>query len=385
MKKEILSQFDGYDAVVTEAEVTRKYGIDYTRLKGDIEKSINLLHPPKIGLRVSEIIPRTEDAKTIRLVPVDGYLPPFQAGQYISVGAKVGNIETSRPYSISSPPSHRGYYDITVKQVENGLVSTWLLSELKSGDLLESSGPAGNFYHNPLYQDKNLVCIAGGCGITPFMSLIAETLERGLDRSIHLFYGNRTMDNILFHDILEDLVDRFDNFHYHPVIEESPASYRGATGLITGELIKETLGAVDDKTFYLCGPQGMYDFCLPELRKLNIPEKKIRKELSGPPTDVCSYDGWPEGIGADTEFNVRINGGETIRAKAGESLMTAIEKNGRVVKSLCRSGECSYCRTRILSGEVFETSPEHVRESDRWFDYVHACVSFPISDLEILI
>jgi len=385
VKKEIVKQFEGYDKLLSEIDVTRKYGIDYTVMKGEIERTINLLHPQRIKLRVADITERTSTAKTFRLVPTGGYLPPFQAGQYISLFVDMENIRTSRPYSISSPPSHIGYYDITVKQVENGLVSTYLLSRVKTGDQLESSSPAGHLYYNPLFHDKTMVCIAGGSGITPFMSMIEETVECGLDRSIHLFYGNKSQYDALFHHTLSELSARFENIHYYPVIEDPSPGYQGAVGLITGDLIKTALGDLDNKTFYLCGPQLMYDFCVTELEKLNIPKRRIRKELFGPPIDICSHAGWPGNIKSEDVFNVHINGQKTIKAKAGESLLTAMEKNGLAIKSQCRSGECSFCRTKVTSGKVFQAATAEVRESDRWYGYVHACVTFPISDLEILI
>jgi len=112
-------------------------------------------------LRVSEIIDETTSTKTLRLVSQDGYLPPFLAGQYIALFLDLSGIRTSRPYTISSPPNQTGFYEITIRRVEDGLVSNYLLDEVKKGDELESSGPAGNFYHNPLFHDRTMVCIRG--------------------------------------------------------------------------------------------------------------------------------------------------------------------------------------------------------------------------------
>jgi ferredoxin len=66
-------------------------------------------------------------------------------------------------------------------------------------------------------------------------------------------------------------------------------------------------------------------------------------------------------------------------------LLVALEKKGIVVPSLCRSGECSMCRVKILSGKVFQPAGALVRRSDRQFGYVHSCVSYPLEDLEVLI
>ena len=385
MKKPVFEEFDGYNGIVEEIETSRKYGTDYTVYRDSVDKQINLLHPTRMKLRVSEIIDETSSTKTLRLVSQDGYLPPFLAGQYIALFLDLSGIRTSRPYTISSPPNQTGFYEITIRRVEDGLVSNYLLDEVKKRDELESSGPAGNFYHNPLFHDRTMVCIAGGSGITPFRSMIREIVECGLERDVYLFYGNKNLNDAMFHDELSALSDRFENINYLPVIEDPSEGYQGLSGLITGDLIKDTIGDPSAKTFYLCGPQGMYDFCVPELERLGIPKRKIRKEVYGAPANICDYPGWPEEIKADNVFEVQVGGGATIVARAGEPLMLALEKKGVLIPSLCRSGECSKCRVKILSGKVFQPAGVPVRKSDTQFGYVHSCVSFPVADLEILL
>jgi len=71
--------------------------------------------------------------------------------------------------------------------------------------------------------------------------------------------------------------------------------------------------------------------------------------------------------------------------RAGEPLLKSLEKNGIVVPSQCRAGQCSYCRVKIVSGKVFQPEGTPVRRSDSRFGYVHSCVSYPLENLEILI
>jgi len=385
MKKDIFREFDGYSQLLEEIEVSRKYWKNFTADAESVQGHIDLLHPTRMMLRVSDIIEETPTAKTLRLVSEEGSLPPFLAGQYVALSFAIGSIRTARPYSISSPPNQTGYYDITVKRVEGGLVSNYLLDEVERGAIIESSGPAGNFYYNPLFHDQTMVCIAGGSGITPFMSIIREIIECGLNREVFLFYGNQDLDDVIFHRALTDISLRFENIHYIPVVEQPPETYNGATGFITGKLIRETLGDLAGKTFYLCGPKGLYDFCIPELESLGIPSRKIRKEVSGTPTHISTYPGWPENISEKDVFTVRVNNGHTLSASAGEPLLAVLEKAGILIPSICRSGECSMCRVRVVSGRVFQPAGVPVRKSDRQFGYVHSCVSYPISDLEILV
>ena len=150
-----------------------------------------------------------------------------------------------------------------------------------------------------------------------------------------------------------------------------------------GERAREREGDVAGKAFYICGPPVMYDFCLAALTELGVPSHKIRRELFGPPADITQEPGWPQGLTGDTMFEVQIEGRETVRAPAGEPLMNTMERYGIVVPALCRTGACSACRARLLSGQVFMPARTALRESDREYGYIHTCMSYPVGDLRV--
>jgi len=385
MRPGIWQDFDGYGEILEEINLSRKFGENYAAEQFSPEPYIRRLHPDRLDLRVVDMIEESASTKTLRFVAGEKYLPPFLAGQYIALQVEAGGIRTVRPYSISSAPNQSGYYDLTVRRVENGLVSNFLLDEVKIGDALQSTGPAGNFYFNPFIHKKTMVCIAGGSGITPFMSMIREIIQCGLDRTVYLFYGSKTTDDIIFHSELMQAAERFGNIHYIPVIEDPGDDYAGACGFMTAELIQDVLGDIEDKSFFICGPQGMYDFCLPELETLGIPRRKLRQEMYGAPPNIWDYPGWPANVNKDDTFSVQIKEGPKLSAAAGKPLQRSLEESGFAIPSLCRSGECSLCRVKILSGKVFQAPGTAVRKSDRQFGYVHACVSYPLEDLEILL
>ena len=230
-----------------------------------------------------------------------------------------------------------------------------------------------------------MVCIAGGSGITPFMSMIREIIECGLNRTVYLFYGSKTADDVIFSDEIAHLSERFENIHSIAVIEEPADVYAGACGFITREVLREVLENIDHKSFFICGPQGLYDFCLPEVENLGVPRRNIKQEMYGAPPNIWEYPGWPPDVHPDSTFAVNVKNGKQINAKASETLLSTLEKNDILVPSLCRSGECSMCRVKILSGKVYQPAGVPVRKSDRQFGYVHSCMAFPISDLELLV
>jgi ferredoxin-NADP reductase len=384
-KQDIRQQIEGYSDIQAEIEVLRKYAHDRRTDKGAVDRAINLLHPKELNLKVSEIIEETASSKTFRLISAEGYLPPFQAGQYINIFVNLAGIRSSRPYSMASSPAQTAYYDVTVRRVEDGFVSNYLLDEVTVGNSLTSTSPDGLFYYNPLFHGKNLVFLAGGSGITPFMSMIREVTDRGLERRITLIYGSRDPEDMIFQEELEERAKRHGNFTFIPVISEPPSSYSGHTGFITAALMEELLGDVKATMFYVCGPEEMYKFCLPELDKLGVPKRRVRQEVFGPPKDITLEAGWPSGVTGDHTFELQIRGGETIPARAGEPLMISLERAGITIPTSCRSGECSLCRTKLLSGEVFQPRGVKVRKSDRQFGYMHACMAYPLKNLEILL
>ncbi len=385
MRTEIKEQIEGYAEIVKENKVLRKYAANSSLERGDVLDTINLLHPKQLNLKVSKIIPETESTTTLRLVSESGYLPPFQAGQYLNLFVEINGIRSSRPYSISSSPNQTAYYDITIRRVNEGFVSDFLLESLKVGDKLTSTSPTGNFYYNPLTHGKDLLFIAGGSGITPFMSMIREVTDKVLDRNIHLIYGSRTEDDIVYRDELDDREKSYSNLKISHIISEPSNEYSGDTGFITGEYIQSRAGSLEDKMIYVCGPEAMYSFVLKELEKLEVPRRKLRVEVFGPPADVTKQPAWPEAIGKNTKFKITLNSGKSIEAKAGEPLMNSLERVGKELPASCRSGECSLCRTKLISGKVFHPNGVKIRKSDAKYGYIHPCMAYPLEDLNLLI
>ena len=385
MKKEINEQIEGYAEIKKEIGVLRKYPVDRSVERGQVEQIINRLHPKTLNLRLSEIRQETSSTTSLRFVSEDGYLPPFQAGQYINIFVEIDGIRTSRPYSISSQPNQTGYYDITVRRVEEGFVSTYLLDEAKIGDVFQSTSPSGQFHHNSLFHGDNLVFLGGGSGITPFMSMIREVTDKDLGRQIHLIYGSRVEDDIVFRSELKERSNRHHNLTISTVISEPSEGYDGATGFITADLIKELVGDTKDKMFYVCGPEVMYTFVLAELEKLGVPGRRVRVEVFGPPSEVTKQPAWPESVKGDTTFKISLKNGPTLEAKACEPLMNSLERFKITLATSCRSGECSLCRTKLLSGKVFHPNGVKLRKSDRAFGYIHPCMAYPLEDLEILL
>ncbi|NIB42455.1 2Fe-2S iron-sulfur cluster binding domain-containing protein [Pseudomaricurvus alkylphenolicus] len=346
-------------------------------------KVINEYHPKRLQLRVSEIIAETATSKTLRLVSTDGYLPPFQAGQYINLFVDIEGITTSRAFAISSSPNTLNHYDLTIRKIKDGFISQYLVNDVQVGQEFISTGPMGNFYYNPIYQSKNVVFLAGGSGVAPAMSMIRELVENGDDKTITLIYGSMNLDDIIFKNELDQLANEHSSVRVEYVVTNPPENYQGYRGFISADIIQDILEAPEDNTFFVCGPQIMYGFAEAELRKLNIKRRNIKFEANGPPSDPSQEPGWPEDVNKTKKVKVTVTGGKSFETEAGEPLLNALERNGIVMESACRSGECSLCRCKVVKGEVFEPKQAHVRKSDKQYGYVHSCVTFAVGDIDI--
>jgi ferredoxin-NADP reductase len=348
-----------------------------------VSQLVGQLHPERVKAKVSEVILETESTRTLRLVPEDMPFPPFRAGQFVTIFVKIDGVETSRAYTISSPPS-RPYIDLTVREMPDGFVSRYLCNKVSVGDRFELAGPAGAFYHEPLMDSGDLVFLAGGSGVTPFMSIIQDSLDRDLGLKMQLLYGSRVPEDIIFEDRLSELACAENDLKVDYIISEPPEGYEGVCGFLEADIIKKLVGDLEGKTFYMCGPNLMYELCGGALDSLGIPSRRVKKELSGPPPDITAVEGWPEGIEAGAEFTVKVEGKrKKLTVKAGEPLLNSLERNKITIENLCRSGECGMCRTRLVSGEVFMPGTVNLRSADAALGYIHPCMSYPISDIEI--
>lgn len=372
--------------VIGRKAMERSLGDERCVEPGLVSQLVGQLHPRRTMVRVSEIIDETASTRTLRLVPAGagGSLPPFRAGQFVTVFVQIDGVKTSRAYSISSPPSRPAYMDITVREMADGFVSRYLCNNVEVGDQFELAGPAGTFYHEPLVDTDDLVFLAGGSGITPFMSIIRDTLDRGLDLQVHLLYGSRIPDDIIFDVELTRIACTENNIKVDYVLSEPPEEYEGACGFLDAETIEGLVGDLKGKTFYMCGPHAMYDLCAGALESLGLTERRIRRELSGPPPDITVVEGWPAGLQGDREFTVSVEGRrKKLKVRSGEPLLNSLERDRVTIENLCRSGECGMCRTRLLEGEVFMPETVHPRAADAALGYIHPCMSYPISDIKI--
>lgn len=343
------------------------------------------LHPGALRCRVSGRRRETPSTCTFRLTPLEGAFPPFYAGQYVNLFCEVAGVRTSRPYSIASPPTRLGNIDLTVKAKEGGFVSPLLVRHLAVGDELELTGPAGSFYYSPLRDTRELVFLAGGSGIAPFLGIVEDLLDRGEPVRMLLLFGARTPEELIARERLDNFAaEHPSQFRVVYVISDAVADWEGERGFLDAACLRRHLDPEDlsQQTFFVCGPPAMYALVRRELDALGVPPHRIRMEAFGPPEDITASPGWPREISPDATFTVTVEpSGQTLSARAGEPLMCSLERAGLAIPALCRSGVCATCRTQLVAGSVYSPDDAALRETDIRAGFIHPCLAYPTSDL----
>ncbi|MBD3254869.1 MAG: 2Fe-2S iron-sulfur cluster binding domain-containing protein [Candidatus Lokiarchaeota archaeon] len=351
------------------------------------------LHPIRQYLVIDEIKDETKTTKTYKLVSDPDFntedLAFFRAGQYLSLKVDVNGVRITRPYSISSSPKDalNGFYEITIRKEQHGFLTEHAWENWKVGTKITSSGPEGLFYYDNLRDCKQIVGLAGGSGITPFRSIAKDIIDENSDAKLVVLYGSSDEEDIIFYEEFNELEKEYpDKFKAVFVLSCEEVTLEGCEqGFLTSEIIKKYADA-NNSSFFICGPQIMYNFVEKELEKLNIPPKRIRREAYGEIKDIVKYPGFPQEV-AEKTFNIKVSIGEITKEIPGiatESVLVAMERANLAPPSKCRSGECGFCRSLLISGDVY-VSPacDGRREADKKFNYFHPCSSYPISDIEI--
>ncbi|HPI62095.1 phenol 2-monooxygenase domain-containing protein, partial [Zoogloea sp.] len=201
----------------------------------------------------------------------------FQAGQYVNLELP-GGIG-SRAFSIASPPSASGEVELNIRIVPGGQGTTYVHDTMRAGERVRITGPYGRFFvkksaHVPV------LFMAGGSGLSSPRSMILDLLAEGFDRPITLVYGQRSREELYYHDDFVALAERHPNFRYVPALSHEPEA-SGWTGF--RGFVHEAAKAAFDNDFrghkaYLCGPPLMIEACISTLMQGRLFERDIYTE-----------------------------------------------------------------------------------------------------------
>ena len=357
--------------------------------KDPIRELADLLHPGRQQFTVTEIREASPTSTTYRFSPVNGHVPVFQSGQYVNFYLTVGESVLTRAYSISSAPYEarlaEPYFEVTIRHNVHYLVPDWFLENVKVGTEITAALPFGHFLYEPLRDSDHIVGIAGGSGITPFVSMAKEIAHGKLDIDLTIIYGSVTHTDIVCGEELEAARRACpDKIHVVHVMSDDE-DWDGEKGFVTKEIIEKY--SPEGCSYFFCGPPVMFFLVDKIMKEMGVPLKRFRHDAAAQPA-VNLIPGFPmEQVGKSYRITVmRGIHADVIDAAADEPVAVALERAAIPIDTHCRGGECGYCRTQLLEGDIF-VSPlnDGRRAMDKELGWFHACSAYPTSDLKIKI
>jgi ring-1,2-phenylacetyl-CoA epoxidase subunit PaaE len=310
----------------------------------------------------------------------------FRHGQHVNLRRNFGGVEVRRSYSICSP-APQGALRIAIRQVPDGVFSSWATRELQAGDLLEVTAPTGHFTHE-LDPDaaRRYTFVAAGSGITPIYGIMATILSNEPRSTVSLWYLNRTSNSAMLLDDLQDLRDRF--------LDRLSIAYafsREDTGseLLSGRpdrarfdrLIEVGLLPADVDHVFLCGPLALIGDAADAFVAAGLPRERLHREIFTT-KQVGTVTLAPQQI---TDTSVAIaRGRATLHGRTsdfelyeGDSVLDAVQRVRPDAPFSCRSGVCSTCQAILREGDVAMAVNNGLTDDEVARGYVLTCQSRP--------
>jgi ring-1,2-phenylacetyl-CoA epoxidase subunit PaaE len=316
------------------------------------------------NIQVLDIHKETRDCSVITFQIPEELKHEFQynQGQHITIKAIIDGQDVRRSYSLCSSPVENKW-QVAIKKINGGLLSTFINEKVKKGDVLEIMPPSGKFsVEVNSKKSKNYIVFAAGSGITPILSIIKTHLALEPNCTVKLFYLNRSVKSIIFKEEIEQLKNkyfgRFEIFHF--LTKEHRFSE-----LFNGRFTREKIQILTEKIIdissidecFICGPEEMIFLLRDELTLAGLDKEKIHYEL------------FTSGISEEDKKRIqkivehKVNGTDVTIIDGGKEFHFVMEDTydnildgalaaGADLPFACKGGVCSTCKCMVLEGEV---------------------------------
>jgi vanillate O-demethylase ferredoxin subunit len=311
--------------------------------------------PEWLDVTVDAVRNETETVKHFRLSLGDGAeLPAFDPGAHIGVRLPDGS---ARHFSLCNLATDGGYEIAVSRAAEGRGGAKFLHEQIAPGARLTISRPRNSF--PAILGAETHVLIAGGIGITPFLSMIRGFEQTGDRYELH--YCARSADVAPFLELLRGQIGRNGKIHLHFSGGDPQARMP----------VEELLKAVDGGTHvYCCGPAGLMDAVHRATR--HWPARRVHFESFVPPA--------AKGIADCHPFQVKIaSSGRVLDVPADQSILDVLRQSGSAMPSSCESGTCGTCKVKYLGGTVEHR--DYVLSPSEQMEFLTVCVSRATGDL----
>lgn len=330
------------------------------------------MHDYKYDVTIKAKITETSEAYSFVLQVSDKDKQHFhyKPGQFITLFLTIDGQEYPRSYSFSSSPISNKDLKITVKRVENGLASNYLIDKVKVGDSLKASTPAGHFFNmsQTIEDQLEYIMFAAGSGVTPIMSMIKWSLPHLPKHSIHLVYSNKNPESTIFLDELNALENKYQHFKVTYLYSRLEEKSQKLTVNELNILLDEAFLTPLQKSIYMCGPEAYMNMISEGAIARGLTTQWLHKESFFMPVDdgSAAAAGIEHGIfigeipsnvvAQPCETVIAEIDGEYVEAKGNseEPLLEILLEQGHAPPFSCMSGSCQACLCELVEGKVYQ-------------------------------
>lgn len=344
-------------------------------LNSEVNQYANYLEPKNIDVIVRRILSENSDYITLVLKSEHGEpLPMFRAGQYVAATIMLDGKYYTRPFVLTSNPalSKDGEWRITLPKNKDDLAIDYFFSKILIGEKITMSAPFGDFYYNPIRDEKRVLFLTNSNGIIQAYAM-AQAIANNVDNYyLTILYCEKREINLLFKDEFKDLTSICDKIKikYFLSMEEANNEFIGI------DQIKDELN--DTKaSIFISGDESLLKYLDKELEKINLPKKYIRYNNYLPAINAYKVNKY--------RLTLYINDEKKeLTCYNNKTIMQSIEDSGIYIPSKCRVGSCGFCRSELVAGEVKVVNDKR-NGVDKKYNYIHPCATYPMSDVEIVV
>ena len=307
---------------------------------------------------------------------------PYQPGQFVTLALPTPRQTLYRSYSLSSDGNPNQPWEITIKRLHLGVVSTYLYDQVQEGTLLYASMPRGTFtLPADLEPGMPLVFVAVGSGITPIMGMLSALALLPPERrpEVFLHYATKSPVEMIYRRELQQLDPRERWLHKWYYLSSDGNRMTPET------VYRRARHVAFQAHWYMCGPEAFKRDLFGLLEDEQVPDEQIHAEIFAPQSpqpgsasgDLAQYAG-----GAKVASLQIAETGAALDVRANETILAALERQGYRPDFSCRAGACGVCKLRVLSGQVNPVG-DALSAAERRAGYVLSCVAKPVGDVTL--
>jgi ring-1,2-phenylacetyl-CoA epoxidase subunit PaaE len=329
-----------------------------------------------------------ETKDTVTVVFDTGGIPFIYApGQYIDVTLLIDDMPVTRSYSLSSSPDEDVNPSITVKRVNGGIMSNFIVDNISKINKWHIDGPYGNFIPSAsTYTCRHIILMAGGSGITPLYAIGRSVLSKSPGTKVTLIYSSRSQKDIIFRKAIETLTEKFKGriISYHVLSQPKDIIERSGTTvtkgrlnqLIASQLIKAaTDDPINNVQYFICGPSELMKMYQEVLESMQVPAEQVHMEWFAPEAanEPNALPQEPQEV--LLHFYEQTN---LLDVQARQSILAAALEDKIPLPYSCKTGTCGKCTAKLTSGKVKMINNFAIGHNDVNAGMILLCQSYPL-------